>query len=269
MPGKEHIFRANEHPVSVTRALTTLANHHESNSSSNSVSFSTKSDKKGLLLLVKTNLSNSGGGQSTCALCDLACSLLRRTRKLARNIKLKGRPICLTVSTRKCSQEVVLTHIVELRLPRFDGSREIYHLSPYLEEHLSVGIDVIVPSIDFCTPCFAKSHKIQQLLCGIFSGRMRSRSSDRWSISSPIRKTPRLPLRWVLSSPLPTSSGLIVTCFKANTNPDSLPAQPSAWYDNESFKAMNQLDPRSTVNKQAEHIDTSTIQELATKYKCF
>ena len=76
-----------------------------------------------------------------------------------------------------------------------------------------------------------------------------------------------LPLGWVLSGPLPTSSGLIATCFKANTNPDSLPAQLRAWYDIESFGAMKHVDPRSTADKRALEILKDTTYHDGTRYQ--
>ena len=77
----------------------------------------------------------------------------------------------------------------------------------------------------------------------------------------------RLSLEWVLSGPLPTSSGLIATCFKANTDPDSLPAQLRAWYDIESFGAMKQVDPRSTADKRALEILNDTTYHDGTRYQ--
>ena len=61
----------------------------------------------------------------------------------------------------------------------------------------------------------------------------------------------RLPLGCVLGCPLPASCGLIATCFRANTDPETLPAQLCAWYDIESFGAMKQVDSRSNADKRA------------------
>ena len=44
----------------------------------------------------------------------------------------------------------------------------------------------------------------------------------------------RLPIGWVLSGPLPSSSGLVSTCFKANMEQDfELASQVKSWYDME------------------------------------
>ena len=56
----------------------------------------------------------------------------------------------------------------------------------------------------------------------------------------------RLPIGWVLSGPLPSSSVLVSTCFKANVEQDFEPAsQAKSWYDMESYGALKQVDPRS------------------------
>ena len=77
----------------------------------------------------------------------------------------------------------------------------------------------------------------------------------------------RLSLGCVLGGPLPSSSGLIATCFKANTDPDSLPAQLRAWDGIESFGAMKQVDPRLTANKRALEILNETTYHDGTRYQ--
>ena len=54
----------------------------------------------------------------------------------------------------------------------------------------------------------------------------------------------RLPIGWALSGPLPSSSGLVSTCFKANMEQDfELASQVKSWYDMESYSALQQVDP--------------------------
>ena len=56
----------------------------------------------------------------------------------------------------------------------------------------------------------------------------------------------RLPIDWVLSGPLPQSSNLGSTCFKANFGQDyKLACQVKSWYDMKSYCAYKQVDPRS------------------------
>ena len=60
----------------------------------------------------------------------------------------------------------------------------------------------------------------------------------------------RIPL--VLSGPLPSTSGLVSTCFKTVTQCDSkLADQLRSWYDMESFAAVKQVDPRSAADARA------------------
>ena len=54
----------------------------------------------------------------------------------------------------------------------------------------------------------------------------------------------RIPLGWVLSGPLPSTSGLVSTCFKAVIQSESdsqLADQLRSWYEMESFAAKKPL----------------------------
>ena len=79
------------------------------------------------------------------------------------------------------------------------------------------------------------------------------------SKSSPVAV--RLPLGWVLSGPLPSSSGLISTCLKAVAKQDSnLASQLKSCYDIESYGAVKQVDPRSASDHRAtEILEQSTV----------
>ena len=64
----------------------------------------------------------------------------------------------------------------------------------------------------------------------------------------------RLPLGWVLSGPLPSTTGLFSTCSKAVSSSESdwiLADQLRSWYDMETFGAHKQVDSRSAANAQA------------------
>ena len=63
----------------------------------------------------------------------------------------------------------------------------------------------------------------------------------------------RLPLGWVLSGTLPSTTGLFATCFKAVTSSENdsiLADQLRSWYDMESFGAYKQVDSRSAADAQ-------------------
>ena len=59
---------------------------------------------------------------------------------------------------------------------------------------------------------------------------------------------------WELSGPLPSTTGLLATCFKAVTsleNDSILAEQLRSWYDMESYGAFKQDDFRSAVDARA------------------
>ena len=77
----------------------------------------------------------------------------------------------------------------------------------------------------------------------------------------------RLPIVWVLSGPLPSSSSLNSKCFKANVERDyELACQARSWYDMESYGAFKQVDPRSAVDARAQEILETTTFHNGQRY---
>ena len=77
----------------------------------------------------------------------------------------------------------------------------------------------------------------------------------------------RLPIGWVLSGPLPSSSCLVSTCFKANMEQDwELASQVKPWYDMESYGAPKQVDPRSAADARALDIFENTTVHNGKRY---
>ena len=79
----------------------------------------------------------------------------------------------------------------------------------------------------------------------------------------------RLPLGWVLSGPLPSTSGLFSTCFKAvveNESDSKLADQLRSWYEMESFGAKKQVDPRSAADARALNILENTTYHDGSRY---
>ena len=75
-----------------------------------------------------------------------------------------------------------------------------------------------------------------------------------------------LSLGWVPSGPLPSTSGMFSTCFKAvtsNKDADSeLGDQLRSWYEMESYGAFKQVDPCSAADARAEKIlDRTTYHD--------
>ena len=83
--------------------------------------------------------------------------------------------------------------------------------------------------------------------------------------SSPVAV--RLPLGWVLSGPLPSTSNLSSSCFEASSEEDStLAREVKLWYDMETFGAVKNLDPSSAEESRAKEILHSTTFHDGKKY---
>ena len=77
----------------------------------------------------------------------------------------------------------------------------------------------------------------------------------------------RLPIDWVLSGPLPSSSSLVSVCFKAIIEQDfELACQVKSWYDMESYGAFKQVDPRSAADARAQEILETTTFHNGQRY---
>ena len=77
----------------------------------------------------------------------------------------------------------------------------------------------------------------------------------------------RLPIGWVLSGPLPSSSSLASTCFKANLEQDfELACQVKSWYDMQSYGAFKQVDPRFAADARAQEILETTTFHNGQRY---
>ena len=77
----------------------------------------------------------------------------------------------------------------------------------------------------------------------------------------------RLPIDWVQSGPLPSSSGLVSTCFKANMEQNfELATQVKSWYDMESYGALKQVDPRSAADARVHDILEKTTVHNGKRY---
>ena len=87
------------------------------------------------------------------------------------------------------------------------------------------------------------------------------------------QKTPiaiRLPFSWKMSGPLPSTSGLFLTGFKAVTQRETdskLAEQIRNWYDIESYGAYKEVDPRSTANARAQKILQETTYHVGSRYR--
>ena len=180
---------------------------------------------KGLLQITEV-IHTSTTSVKVLALCESACSNAWVSEDLATKLNVKGLPTKLTVHGIN-SQQVVDTQINELKLTpvHSGGSCSTFDVKPYVRKNLHVGNDVLdVDQLKQQYPHLehvALSYGDVEMTLGqdVFHSirLMEYFESDR-------KKTPiavRLPLGWVLSGPLPSTSGLVSTCFKAVTQSES------------------------------------------------
>ena len=170
--------------------------------------------------------------------------------------------------------------MVELKLTpvHSNGSCSPFAIKPYVREYLSVGIDTIdadylktkyphVEPISLNKYSYADVDMILGQDLFHFIRPLEYFESD--SKNAPVAV--RLPLGWVLSGPLPSTSGLFSTCFKAvtsNKDADSeLGDQLRSWYEMESYRAFKQVDPRSAADARAEKILDRTTYHDGLRYQ--
>ena len=83
------------------------------------------------------------------------------------------------------------------------------------------------------------------------------------------RKIPmafRLPVGWVLSGPLPSSSGLLSTCFRCKAEDVELVSQIKAWYELKSYGTYKQADAHSAADQRAHNLLESTTRHDGERY---
>ena len=171
--------------------------------------------------------SSSGKDTTALVLCDTASSNSWVSNDLANRLGLHGTALKLTV---KCinTEEVVDTKLVELIVtPHENQAFESLKVSPYVKKDLSVGADVIniealqetyphLAVLDPVTYCYGNIEMIlgQDVYHDI-------RPLEYFAAGEKcLPLAVRLPIVWVLNGPLPSFSGLVSTCFKANMEQD-------------------------------------------------
>ena len=150
--------------------------------------------------------------------------------------------------------------------PHKDQEFEAFTVRPYVRETLNVGSDIIdVKSMQETYPHLAVLDPVNysygniELILGhdVYHAIRPLEYLAADEKCSPF--TVRLPIGWVLSGPLPSSSSLVSTCFKANVEHDyELACQVKSWYDMESYGAFKQFDPRSAADARAQEILETT-----------
>ena len=176
-------------------------------------------------------------------MCDTACSNSWVASSLADRIGLHGKALKLTVKSNN-TEEVVDTRIVEVTVkPREHQDFEPFTIKPFIKENLNVGSDIInVKALQETYPHLAVldpvtySYKDIEMILGqdVYHAIRPLEYFSADEKRSPVAV--RLPIGWVLSGPLPSSSCLTSTCFKVNIDHDNeLASQVKLWCDIESF----------------------------------
>ena len=245
-------------------------------SSSKTTTLSSVSDVKGFTQVTELKLKSSSCKNTTAlVLCDTACSDSWVSNDLANRLGLQGTALKLTVKGIN-TEEAVETKLVELIVtPRDNQAFEPFKVSPYVKEDLNVGADVIN------TKAFQKTYPHLAVLDPVtycYGNIEMILGQDMYHAIRPLeyfaadeKCSPfavRLPIGWVLNGPLPSSSGLVSTCFKANMEQDfELASQVKSWNDMESYGALQQVDPRSAADARAHDILQNTTVHNGKRYE--
>ena len=158
--------------------------------------------------------------------------------------------------------------------PHKDQDFEAITVRPYVRETLNVGSDIIdVKSMQETYPHLAVldhirySYREIEMIIGqdVYYATRPLEYFSADEKCSPFAV--RLPIGWVLSGPLPSSSSLVSTCFKANVEQDyELACQIKSLYDMESCGAYKQFDPRSAADARAQEILETTTFHNGQRY---
>ena len=235
-------------------------------------------DVKGLIQVTEVELHANGKSEKVLALCDSACSHNWISANLATKLNVHGTPTKLTVHGIN-SNQVVDTQLVELKLTpvHSGGSCSSFVVKPYVREGLKVGTDtldveLLKTKFPHLQPISLKTYSYSnvEMILGqdVFLSIRPLEYFDSDRKNAPVAV--RLPLGWLLSGPLPSSSGLYSTCFKAvasNKELDSeLADQLRSWYDIESYGAYKQEDSRSAADARALEILEETTYHDGIRY---
>ena len=248
----------------------------ESRKSSGLVS---QTNVKGLSQILEVKLPSPTKTATILALCDSACSHSWTSDKWAIKLLVQGTATKLTVLG-FISQEVVDTQMVQLKfllVHSGDSECSTFDVKPFVGKHLSVENDFIdvdglkqqYPHLE-STPLKRYNYANVEMIL----------DQDIFQVIRPLdyfETDPKgtaiavqIPLGWDLSGPLPSTSGLFSTCFKAVTQLDNdftLANQIQRWFEMKSFGAFKQVDPRSASDARGQKVLKHTIYDDGCRYQ--
>ena len=188
---------------------------------SKTTTLSSVTDVKGLLQVTELKLTNSSGANTKpLLLCNTACSNFWVSDSLANRLGFQDTALKLTVKGIN-TEELIDTQGVQLTVtPHKDQDFEAFTVRPYVRETLKVGSDIIdVKSMQETYPHLAVLDPVKYSYGNI----KMILGQDVYHAIQPLeyfaadkKCSPfavRLPIGWVLSGPLPSSSSLVSTSF--------------------------------------------------------
>ena len=255
--------------VNSTKTSSNTVENAKSMGATSSSGLTSITDVKGLLQVLDVDLlSTSDVRTRALVLSDTACSHSWISSELASCLQLKGTPLKLNVNG-IITQETIKSESLQVTVqPIGKNTCSPFDLLPYVNSKLRVGSDIIdntaiqekYPHLSVL-PNKTYDYANVEMILGqdAYHAILPIKYFETKSKPSPVAV--RLPLGWVLSGPLPSSSGLISICFKAVAKQDSeLTSQIKSWYDMESYGAVNQVDRRSASDHRAtEILEQSTV----------
>ena len=195
---------------------------------------------KGLMLLINLTLSSNDSETTALVLCDTSCSHSCISPELARRLNLTGRKIDLTVNGAICFEDITSEH-VDLNVSFEFDPNILFTVCAYVKNNIYIGSDIInvrrlqeryshlepIDSVEFRYADVEKilGQDVYEYICPLEYCQDKSQKSP-FAV--------RLPIGWVLSGPLPASTGLISTCLHCNIEDVSLVEQVKCWYELES-----------------------------------
>ena len=209
------------------------------------------------------------------ALCDPTCSHSWISSAAAERLKLKGKSLKLTVCGIN-TQQTIDTLVTDVTVkPIAEKACESFQVSPYIRENLNIGSDIVdVPHLQETYPYLSVLDPVRysysniEMILGqdVYHAIRPIEYFETESKCAPVAV--RLPIGWVLSGPLPSSSSFVSSCFKAIVEPEQdLVEQLRTWYELASYGAIKEVDPRSSADRRAVEILKKTTTHDCQRYQ--
>ena len=268
--------KANNAPTTQPSSSVTIGGKNERPIQSSSSSFPSVSDVKCLLQVKQVELiSPTDEKTKVFALCDPACSHSWISSAAAERLKPKGKSLKLTVCGIN-TQQTIDTLVTDVTVkPIAENTCENFQVSPYIRENLNIGSDIVdVPHLQETYPYLSVLDPVRysysniEMILGqdVYHAIRPIEYFESESKCAPVAV--RLPIGWVLSGPLPSSSSFVSSCFKAIVEPEQdLVEQLRTWYELESYGAIKEVDPRSSADRRAVEILKKTTTHDGQRYQ--